>query len=260
MNFAELSAAEEAEAMRQYHRKMNRTAHRVVQMQKAVQQRAAASRAGTSEQQQQQQQQQQQPAELIPPPPAPEHTPSRPSSRPSTSTARRKAWTPKQHAVSQRKKCTQLAAIQHLAGLGAVRVSLPAGSVMATIASVDEASGYAVAVYTKTPAGSAPVPGAIAIPLGLVSDQCRADLKKRRRRLQAAANAMTTTECQALHVAEHFDGHAGELGLVIRGSCSDTAAARDMGKVAAPTLIGYTCDLVRVVCACMSCHVALLRL
>ena len=145
-------------------------------------------------------------------------------------------------AIRRRKKCTQLAGVQHICGTGMMRVSLPdKQQVVVTIAAMDEASGYAVGVYTDVKDGVAPVCGAVAMPIGLVSEQCQRELKQRRRMLNARSTAFHTSGARALHIPAHFEAHAGELGLVIRGSATTTPTT-DTTQIAAPTLIGYTCD------------------
>jgi hypothetical protein len=127
-------------------------------------------------------------------------------------------------------------AVWHLTGVGAVQVSLNDRRVTASIAAIDETSGYAVAVYTEAHGRPTPVHGAVAMPLGLISEVCHKDIKKRRRKLNAGAGA--AAKCRPLHALEHFVAHDGELGRVIRGSA---ATAQDC-RLAQPTLVGFTCD------------------
>ena len=139
-------------------------------------------------------------------------------------------------AAKQRKRRAMVDAVRHLTGVGAVQISLNDRRVTASIAAIDETSGYAVAVYTEAHGRPTPVHGAVAMPLGLISEVCHKDIKKRRRKLTAAAGA--AAKCQPLHAPEHFAAHDGELGRVIRGSA---ATAQDC-RLAQPTLVGFTCD------------------
>eukprot|EP01047_Picozoa_sp_COSAG01_P041111 COSAG01_NODE_3507_length_5991_cov_3.993268_2_plen_329_part_00 len=143
--------------------------------------------------------------------------------------------------MAQRRRCFSLGAVEQVRpDLGKLRVTLPdASRVDATLVAFNEASGHAVALYDKQS-------GAIALPIGLLSEHWKGLLRTRWKEIAAAERAVRGAH--ALHDASHFDAAVYERGgsvqhpaLAIVGELK-SAAERQNDQMLCTSVRGLTCD------------------
>ena len=138
-----------------------------------------------------------------------------------------------------RRACMTLPQVENLHGLGVVRITLSTGAtVKAKIVSFDNILEYAVAIYPWLPGPGADTGhGVVAFPIGLMSVDCKNDLKRRAKSISSAATAMVQHSTRPLHRHNDFDRYLIDRYLITGGAKSERK-----DQSAAPSLRGNVCD------------------